>query len=242
MSDIAQRFASNTTEHTMTVLHDDGLYRHLRFRGPKNEIYWFDLITVPGALIFQGDGDSFAFRRITDMFAFFRDSAHQGGPNVQYWAEKLTTDSHVMRYDQELLTRNIQEALADRYGDEPMPAGLEDAIRTELLDEFIGHESIDRKLVDEFQYWAKAEDRIKWPKPRPDFEFGETWEWTCRDYYWWYLWACHAIVWGITQYDARPAPPKRRVCHGCNRGFDVSELAEHIAAEHPDYATSEERA
>jgi hypothetical protein len=29
--DIATRFAKDTATHRMTVLHDDGLYRHLRF-------------------------------------------------------------------------------------------------------------------------------------------------------------------------------------------------------------------
>lgn len=34
--DIAARFARDTAQHEMTVLHDDGLYRHLRFQ----RTYW----------------------------------------------------------------------------------------------------------------------------------------------------------------------------------------------------------
>jgi hypothetical protein len=59
-TDIAERFAKETAEHDMEIVHDDGLYRHLRFRhqGPNySSWYWFDLITVPGSLIFRGDGD-----------------------------------------------------------------------------------------------------------------------------------------------------------------------------------------
>jgi hypothetical protein len=37
------------------------------------------------------------------------------------------------------------------------------------------------------------------------FRFHDAWEWDLRDYGWQYLWCCHAIVWGIAQYDAATA-------------------------------------
>jgi hypothetical protein len=39
------------------------------------------------------------------------------------------------------------------------------------------------------------------------FRFEDTWEWSFKDYDWWFLWACQAIVWGIAQYDAAKAAP-----------------------------------
>lgn len=33
------------------------------------------------------------------------------------------------------------------------------------------------------------------------FRFTETWEWDLGDWDWQFLWCCHAIVWGIRQYD-----------------------------------------
>src|SRR3954463_11871038 len=102
----ANRFARDTADHQMTIVHDDGLYRHLRFRNPNRTWnYWFDLITYPGGLTFQGDGESFTFRRLEDMFEFFRQPAN-ATINPSYWGEKLTgrggRDS-VMHYQQELL-------------------------------------------------------------------------------------------------------------------------------------------
>ena len=98
MSDIAARFTRDTANHTMIVLHDDGLYRHLRFqdttwRPPltkplKSSFYWFDLITAPGTMIFEGDGESYVFRREEDMIGFFRSSAYKGRPNLHYWQER----------------------------------------------------------------------------------------------------------------------------------------------------------
>jgi hypothetical protein len=189
MSDIATRFARETAEHQMTVLHTDGLYRHLKFRNPKNSMYWFDLITVPGALIFQGDGDSYVFRRLTDMFEFFRGPV--GEINPHYWSEKLTSGDRgqVMKYDQEIFEARVKEAFVDaaRWGG--VPAGTGKALREEVLNnEEIYYESGARGALDGFDHKG--------------FQFYDTWEWDFRDYDWWFLWACHAIVWGIAQFDA----------------------------------------
>jgi hypothetical protein len=37
------------------------------------------------------------------------------------------------------------------------------------------------------------------------FRFTDTWEWDLTDYDWQFLWCCHAIQWGIAQYDASKA-------------------------------------
>lgn len=81
---LLRRFNSATEDHQLTVLHDDGLYRHLRFKNPENGFYWFDLITWPGNLTITGDMGTWTFRRIEDMFDFFT-----GHINTDYWAEKL---------------------------------------------------------------------------------------------------------------------------------------------------------
>ena len=92
--EMAERFAKDIGEwvsddgtkriraHEMTVLHDDGLYRHLRFTAmhlcndaewrTTNGFYWFDLATWPGTLTINGDCGTYTFSRTTDMFEFFR--------------------------------------------------------------------------------------------------------------------------------------------------------------------------
>lgn len=200
--DIKARFGRDTAGHAMTVLHDAGLYRHVRFAKPGSSIYWFDLITVPGALIFQGDGGSFVFRRTDDMFAFFRASAYRGEINPGYWAEKLTDggECRVRVYDEELLREHINSAMPE----EGNP-GLTAAVQKEILDELTGIESLDCQLVRDFAYWADPSDFPTWSLGQPDFQFEDYSQWRIRDYHWWYLWACHAIVWGISQYDAQRA-------------------------------------
>lgn len=213
---MTERFARETAKHRMTVLHDDGLYRHLRFREPEHGMYWFDLITIPGTLIFQGDGTSYTFRRIEDMFEFFRGPV--GRINPQYWAQKLTStrEEGVRVYQQELMQRHVEELASEAIEDEAKGVesaedrrltGLGAAIRERVTDELIGDYSLDRDVVERFRFWADPGGEYAIPRKTPDFEFIDVWEWDCRDYDWWFLWACHAIVWGIACYDAGGTVP-----------------------------------
>lgn len=205
-------FHSNTKHHTLTVLHDDGLYRHLRFRHDNAECaaaeargekpcrsvgsaYWFDLVTWPGNLAITGDCSSYLFGRAAseDMLAFFR------GKNINpgYWAEKVKApdpDSGVKRYSAEAFLRQAAEEAAACEPDFP---GLAAAVQAAVTDELFNAESEDqaREFLNDFEYQP--------PPPRAAFafRFAGAWEWDLRDYAFHYLWACHAIVWGIARYD-----------------------------------------
>lgn len=240
--EIAERFAMDTRWHKMTILHDDGLYRHLRFNRPGNSAYWFDLITVPGSLVFQGDGDSYVFRRLKDMFEFFRSGVWEDGSlhiNPHYWAEKLTSDrDSVMKYDQDLFERQVKECVAEAIKDRSAPRGISRAVKDLLANGDITWEGGARRALEEFEFcthtvacrhcgesarFDDATDASLWgyrhtreskgvhttsTQFEASFSFGETWEWEFRDYDWWFLWACRAIVWGIQQYDAAKAAEK----------------------------------
>jgi hypothetical protein len=93
-----QQFLSNVKNHTMKIIKDDDLHRHISFSNNGSNIYRFDLITWPGSLCIDGDCGTYVFRRITDMFEFFRVDDHDfnknrdGGLSINtgYWGEKLT--------------------------------------------------------------------------------------------------------------------------------------------------------
>lgn len=204
---ISDRFAKETAEHEMTVLHDDGIYRHLRFqrhtwRPPlvnplKSSIYWFELITVPGSLIFRGDGESFVFARLTDMFEFFRTSAYNG-PNVGYWAEKVTSDQKSLKnFSADLFVSTMKDAYLDEVRGGGVPPGTSKALLAHAEDYDWTYEENARALLDNFEHEG--------------FRFHDTWEWDFRDYDWWFLWALHAIVWGIARYDGAERPKAPRV-------------------------------
>jgi hypothetical protein len=205
--DIADRFARETAGHVMEIKHDDDLYRHIRFMNPKYSGYWFDLITVPGALMFQGDGETFSFRRLEDMFEFFRSGIYKDGSlhtNPAYWAEKLTSDrDSVKTYSQDLLNHQVAEVLKEAEEEYPgvTPAWSEKT--TGYLAEYnIEYEDEARAALNDFSYLPEGDEG-------EPFSFYDTWDWDLKDYNWWFLWALHGIVWGIRQYDQHKAAAAR---------------------------------
>jgi hypothetical protein len=193
----AARFAAETKDHVLTVMHDDGLYRHLRFTRPRTGMYRFDLVTWPGHLSFGGDMDGYVFARDPDMFEFFRDSRY--GINPGYWHEKVVAGTdRVKVYSEDRFRQLVVEHFTDavRYGN--APRGLGKAVREEILnDDYgeLGYEEGARDVLNRFEY-RRGKER---------FSFTDTYEWELRDFNWSYLWACHAIQWGIAQYDAAKA-------------------------------------
>jgi hypothetical protein len=207
-TDTAERFAADVAYHQMTVLRDDGLYRHLRFvrvapnpktgKPERSSFYWFDLITWPGSLVINGDMGGLMFSRIEDMFEFFR--GHRVNP--QYWAEKLPAVTRVKEYSFELLAQLVAEHIEDAAREFP---GLAGDVKAEILDAAdSGYEAGAHQLLADYRYYADPTDRYS--DRQPDFEFYDTWEWDLTDWSYQFLWCCHAIVWGIGQYDGNAAP------------------------------------
>lgn len=179
---MAARFANDTKDHELTVLHDDGLYRHLRMRAPKNSAYWYDIVTWPGTLAIRGDMDGYMFTRLTDMFEFFR--GHRVNPH--YWAEKTEGGRNsVMTYSEDVFREQVWAHVRE-YGHERR--GLAKAVQAELFDTgYSSDEQSAREALDAFDHEG--------------FRFEDTWEWSFRDYDWTFLWACHAVRTGIIAYD-----------------------------------------
>jgi hypothetical protein len=111
--EIAARFA----HHEMSVLHEDGLYRHLRFSNQSESPfsrYPFELITWPYNLVVKA-GWTFHFDidATPDMFDLFRRTAFSGEINPGYWAEKVRAGrDEVQGYEPDLLKREIASTIA----------------------------------------------------------------------------------------------------------------------------------
>jgi hypothetical protein len=187
-AEIADRFHQDTTRHQMTVLHDDGLYRHLRFMRAGGGEFWFDLITWPGCLTIRGDyGDAYTFTRERDMFPFFRADRHWG-INPHYWSQKLDgRRQSATEYSEDVFRQTVCELFVSAVQCGEAPRGLGKAVRAEILNQDLYDEGDARKLLESFEYKG--------------FIFGDTWEFNFHDYEPSFLWACHAIVWGIARWD-----------------------------------------
>ena len=207
LTDIAERFKRDTAAHEMSVLHDDGLYRHVRFmrrvvmengQTSLTSSYYFDLVTWPGNLVVNGDCGTFAFARTDDMFGFFRGQRI----NPQYWAEKVRARdrSGVTEYSQESFRQQVAEDLAVAEAEFP---GVTEAAEREFFGSYAEfnteYEHDARRALDEFRFPASPSTL------EAQFSFADTFEWDLHDYGWHYLWCCHAIVFGIGLYDAAKA-------------------------------------
>lgn len=194
---IRERFNRETSGHRLTVLRDEGLYRHLRSTNPQyGALYGFDLITWPNGLLIRGDGPNFVFalHPTADLFEMFRGSS-SGGINPGYWKEKVRA-GQVKAWSEELFRTWLVKAAR---AEEARHPGLGAAVRSEILDNdehSLEFEEGARYAVGAFEYKGY---RLRYPAK---------WERDFDDWSWEYLWACHAILRGIAEYDrAKAAAP-----------------------------------
>lgn len=187
-------FLRDVTHHEMTVLHDDGLYRHLRFAAPGPDAWhqWFELVTWPGNLIIGGDMGSygpFARHGTADMVTFFESSAVNINPD--YWAEKLPRDhADVKEYDPDVARKAVWDYWAENADEFDADEQKWIAGRIEaLLDYHLDFDAADlHSALDGFNVSG--------------FAFSDVHEIDVNSYTFRFLWCCFAIRWGISQYRA----------------------------------------
>jgi hypothetical protein len=162
-TDVAHCFAGDVAGHRLIVRMDQGLYRHLVFESREHS--WnnrFELITAPGSLTITGDRGAHTFRRVTDMFQFFRSNPDRPHHiNIGYWAEKLPDAGRsVQDYSEQVARQHIKE-----YLDEAIK--MRDAVQRELDEE-------NARQLDEWREDLRAEGVREgdpdYPPPAPERE------------------------------------------------------------------------
>lgn len=182
-------FLGDVAKHAITILRDEGLYRHLHFAIPGNGHMHFDIVTYPHFLCYSGDMGCYVFSRIPDMFQFFR--GHESGPlriNEGYWGEKIEAADKPdgwHEYSPEKLEAYVNEWLTEVEADQD----LRDEVRDSVLAYAQDGEYPAMQALTEFEH----------EQHRP---FQDCWERGFRGYTFRFTWCCYALVWGIRQYDA----------------------------------------
>jgi hypothetical protein len=187
--DIAERFARDTADHEMTVKHEDGLYRHLKFMHPENGSFGsFELITWPYNLVARA-GWTFHFDIDEDIFEVFRRTALPGQINPGYWQEKVRAGrDEIEGFDNNVFERRVKEHVADAIRSGQAPRGISREINRDIFEwGDISHEAGARAELEAFRY--------------QEWTFGETWEWDFTTYTPGFLHSCFAIRRGIDMYD-----------------------------------------
>lgn len=208
-----ERFLKDAATHEMTILKDDGIYRHIRFKRPDSSSYRFDLITWPGFLCYCGDMGTYVFSRLPDMFEFFRTDRRSGarlGINPGYWAEKVQADSRNRNGTECFSEDRFREALKNDFDsffesyepdddapDEEKKAFAEskenawEAVESEILSvDSLEHEGIGAAM--NFSCEGPASRRLQFE----DFYDHHFTELTFH-----FMWCCYALAWGIAAYD-----------------------------------------
>jgi hypothetical protein len=198
-------FRRDVAKHTMTVLRDDGVYRHLSFSQPDHQwLHRFEIVTWPGALSIRGDVGTYVFSRLHDMFEFFRSSMTTADKlyiNGGYWAEKLIASEcsgrhgrGVMRYDSDLFVDEVKRRFVDH-------------VRSNMRG--MPEERRELRQAIEDEVLAYAEDETEAMRAASNFEhegfrLSDFWEVDVRAYSVQFIWSLYAIAWAVWMYDNRP--------------------------------------
>jgi hypothetical protein len=201
-----ESFLNDVREHKLTVIYADGVHRHIRLQKPGTMCMHFDLITWPDYLCYTGDMGTYVFRRLHDMFEFFRTDkkssylASKGltlDINPGYWGEKLQAVDRCDGYKEwsaEKFKANLRECFHDWVKDRDMTTeqvtnaweDVESNIICHLDDG--GKEDAYRKAMD-------------YKTPDNKTPFRDFYEWDSDVYSHRFMWCCYALAWGIQRYD-----------------------------------------
>lgn len=197
-AEVAARFLKDVADHQMTVILDSGTHRHLRFKRPDCNIYWFDLVTWPGRLTISGDMGDFVFSRLLDMFQFFRTDRGADGAlriNCGYWAEKVTAQCRhgrgVEQFSADLFRAAVIQHFREHTRHRGIVPGLKQEVRRQVLDRAYDGEYAAYQAVNDFEHSG--------------FRFQDFFEHRLQEYTLGFVWCCYAIQWGIRQYDMAKA-------------------------------------
>lgn len=197
---VRARFLAEVGKHKLTILHDDGLYRHLYVGQPGTGIWSWSVVTWPGHIAVTGDiGEGYTFTRLEDMFEFFRRNPNQLDTiNSDYWAEKLVRRDGAQVYSQEKFQDNVDDVVDDWCAtlSKKDRKALRAAVQEEIHDQIEGYYATDYRTVEQFRF-----------RDSTGYEhyFADFWDYSANVHDSGLLRAMHAIVRAIHMYDEQKA-------------------------------------
>ncbi|MDI1265016.1 MAG: hypothetical protein PS018_17335 [bacterium] len=208
MTSIEDRFKRTVAGHDMTIVHEDGLHRHLTFMRPGTYNNHFHISTWPGYLAISGDIGTYVFARLPDMFKFFRGE----GINPQYWAEKLqAVDRHGAV--KEFSEKRWRAAIKSDFGQWTFENNRQKAEAwRELQRSGLANDRDPESLENALRRVAAYQC------PVTKNRFNDFWDHDLQDYTFRFLWCCHAIRWAIAEYDRRSGFPHKQDLEGAPIG------------------------
>lgn len=208
-----ESFLKDIADHEMTVLREDGVYRHIRFKRPGTVCMHFDLITWPGSLCYTGDMGTFVFARLHDMLVFFRPDAYAKEAPFKridrgYWAKKVEASARdgVTEFSEEKFNRAVMEHLVTWIRDHRAETTKEERrdLWEAVTSEVIGADSDSGG----YRKQCAAHDFIHKVNLGQKFYFRDFWEVNVEEYTQRFAWCCYALRWAVMKYDEARALAK----------------------------------
>lgn len=191
-----ESFLKDVKDHKLTIVKEDGVYRHLKFKG-KDFAFHFDMITYPGGLLMRGDMGTWVFERTEDMFAFFRNHNGELEINPGYWSEKCVSESVFGNGIRVFDPDGFRECVIshwEEYFEEDLESEEAIVVWESIEDRILCGEDAEWDLVSRLNDWSNY-------GLESDFDFTDFWENTVTIGTYHYIWACYAIAWAVIQYD-----------------------------------------
>lgn len=199
-----KRFEQDIERHVMTIVRDNGIDRHIKFRRPETSAYWFEILTWPGSLCLRGDMGTYVFSRLDDMFEFFREEGKDPNKlyiNPGYWCEKLQAvdcDGYGKGSAKEFVAEKFKERVKDAFDSHMEDAEISDGDREEL---WLDIESDILDHVYDGDEGGAFSRLYEFHSPQFPRLFEDYCEWNCKQYTFHFMWCLYSIAWAIRQYD-----------------------------------------
>jgi len=194
--EVKKAFQDDTKDHKMEVLHDSGVYRHLKFTNNGSNIFRFDVVTYPGHLIISGDCGCFVFQRLTDMFEF------NNWLSFGYVKEKCIApdrNSGYEEFDFDVLKKSVNEYFDYWYDDicDEISPVVARQMRDDALMAISGvsntHEAYETLMNLSIDGNLKNGEEVV-------FSIEDVSEIPVVDYSWRFIWCCYAIDYAVKEY------------------------------------------
>ncbi|MEU5547155.1 hypothetical protein AB0G85_33065 [Streptomyces sioyaensis] len=199
LGEAKERFTADVRDAEMTVLKDEGIYRHLTFSFPKASWSWCEVVTWPHMLVLRGDLGCWSFSRVEDMFDFFREPEDVTRMDPSYWAEKLVPGGRdsAKEYSGERAAAYVVQTMEENAAEHPDLS--KDAQDVFFTDADLSTETGLREAV------ARFDERFPAYAIAKGFRFPVE-QWDLHRYSPWFLLACVVLPWTIEQYDTARVP------------------------------------
>ena len=205
-----EQFHKDVKNHSLRIIHDDGVSRHISFSDNGSFNYKFELITWPGYLCIAGDCGTYVFKRLNDMFQFFRSNTESDQEaektlriNPSYWGEKLDSvcrSGGYKEFSEDLFKEQVKkqfDAFWEDANSEPLKMECWQEIEESVLC-FSDYESEAYTAVRDFSF--ETDESMN------DFCFQDMFvEGSYQEYTIHYIWCLYAIAYGISEYDKHQA-------------------------------------